>query len=61
MEDNNVRYYWWKNNEEFSSINWDEEIKKLNDEGFNVIACEPVQTMVVKIIGRKFTLEPKTK
>lgn len=59
MEDNKIKYYWWKTDEEFNSINWNEEIKKLNNEGFDVVACEPVETIVVKIIGRKFTLEPK--
>ena len=51
--------YHWKNDKEFDLINWNEEIKKIESEGFEVIACEPIEQIIVKIVGRKFTLRKK--
>lgn len=39
------------------TINIEEEIKKIESEGYRITGAEPIQEIKVKIIGRRFILE----
>lgn len=38
-------------------IDWQDQLKRLESEGWRVIGGEPIEKIAVKIIGRRFILE----